>query len=78
MNIREAMLQMGTGLPSEAPTTSPKKPSSGSPGSHFRNAHKAAKSGDHKAAKAHAFKGIKALPRTAQPDADPTAAPVAC
>ena len=77
MNLKNAMMQMGTGLPTHSapvakmpasPPVAAMSKAPGDAGGHFATAHKHAKSGNHKLAKAFAFKGIKALP--AMPDMD--------
>ena len=71
MNLKNAMMQMGTGLPmhsapvAKMPASPPIAAMSKAPGGsagHFATAHTHATSGNHKLAKAFAFKGIKALP----------------
>ena len=79
MNLREIATQMHMGMPSEAPTAGKAAPtpqkSKGGALSHLKQAKKAHKAGDHKAAKSHAFGFIRALPKQHQPA--PQAAPVA-
>lgn len=63
MSFRSNILAMRTGMSAE-PAQITTQPTTGNAGDHFKKAHAAHKAGDHKAAKAHAFKGIKALPRS--------------
>ena len=85
MNLHGMIAQMQMGQPGAVgpagmdQTAEPVKAASkapGDPATHLKAAHSAAKSGDHKKAKHHAFAAIKAMPRAAAPAA-PAAAPAA-
>lgn len=77
MNLNGMIAQMQMGQPSgpgPSGVSAPKAKAPGDAAHHLKAAHSAAKSGDHKKAKHHAFAAIKAMPQ-AEPAApvDPAA-----
>ena len=61
MNLKSLAMQMGTGLPADAPAPTAKAAPAAFPAA-LKAAHAAHKSGDHAGAKRHVFTALKALP----------------